>query len=173
MAKAAAAKNSESTGGAPEASPNPPSGFKRRSAVTDAPWVETAKGNVCQGRLLNRYVMNNSDPVRYYYQVELSHPCQVRIGRGEDAEVQTAQAGEIVNLNENHKTSCLKEVEVPEIIAGGVYDVWVKFEDKIKIGGGKTMWNIDVQSKQLKAPTSQVRPLLDDGGDGGADDTPF
>jgi hypothetical protein len=118
--------------------------------------------------------MNNSDPIRYYYQIELTAPCKVRIGRGEDAEVQEAQAGEVVNLNENHKTACLKELEVPEIIAGAVYDVWVKFEDKIKIGGGKTMWNIDVQSKQLKAPTSQVRPLIDSGAaSGGDEESPF
>lgn len=153
----------------------PPAGFRIRSSVTDAPWVEQAKGNVCQGRLLNRYPMNNTEPPRYYYQIELSAPCKVRVGRGEDAEVQDALAGEVVNLNENHKTSCLRDVEIPEVIAGAVYDVHVVFGDKMKIGGGKTMWKIKVSTKQLKAPTSQVRPLMDAGSSssGEGEDAPF
>jgi len=152
-----------------------PAGFRRRSSVTDAPWVAQEKGNVCRGHLLNRYPMNGMEPARYYYQIELTAPCKVRVGRGDDAEIQQAEAGEVVNLNENHKTSCLRDVEIPEVIAGAAYDVIVQFGDKMKIGGGKTMWKIDVSTKQLKAPTSQVRPLVDVGASasGEGEEAPF
>jgi len=151
--------------------PRAPAGFRRRSAVTDAPWVENEKGNICQGRLLNRYEMNNSSPARFYYQIELTSPCKVRVGRGDEAMVEVAQAGEVVNLNESYKSKCLKEIEIPAINAGAAYDVWVAIGDKIKISGGKTMWQQDVQTKQLKAPTSQVIPLRDS--DNGEEDAPF
>lgn len=160
MAKAQAS-GGNGKGKAAEAPAGVPAGFRRRSTVSDANWVANEKGNVCHGTLLGRHAMS-TEPVRFYYQVELKSPCKVRVGKGDDAEVQQAEVGEVVNLNENFKLACLKELEIPEILAGAAYEVYVTFEDKIKIGGGKTMWNIEVSSKQLKAPTSAVRPLPKD-----------
>lgn len=153
-----------------------PAGFRQRSAESEAPWVAQEKGNVCYGELINRYPMNGQDPPRHYYQVELLAACKVRVGRGEEVEIEEASVGTIVNLNENYKTSCLKDIEIPEILAGASYTVWVKFEDKLKIGGGKTMWQIKVKSAQKRPPTSPVRALPSEGGAEGevaADTTPF
>ncbi len=173
--QAAGAKGGSGSGnGAQPSTPamsGPPSGFRRQSSVSDAPWVEQKEGNVCFGKLINRYPMNNQDPPRYYYQVELKTPCLVRIGRGDDAEVKEAKVGEVVNLNENYKSSCLRDQVIPEIIAGAEYEVWAKFESKISLQGGRTMWNIDVHTKQLKPPTSAIRPLTDEGAP--AEDSPF
>ena len=138
----------------------PPAGFRRRAAVTNAPWVKAVEGNVCMGRLIGRYAMQgNVQGSTHYYQVELSQPCKVTVGRGDEAEVQDAKKGDVVNLGETYKIVCLKDIEIPEILAQAEYDVWVHYQEKIKITGGRTMWVIDVQSKRLKAPSGDVRPL--------------
>ncbi len=150
-------------GGATSTTIAPPAGFRRRAAVTNAPWVKSMEGNVCVGRLIGRYAMQgNVQGSTHYYQVELSGPCKVTVGRGDDAEVQDAKKGDVVNLGESYKIACLKEVEIPEILAQAEYDVWVHFQEKIKITGGRTMWVIDVQSKQVKRPTGEVHALAPD-----------
>lgn len=138
-----------------------PAEFQRRTSVDDAPWFHLAKGNVCYGRLIDRFVMKTT-PVRAYYQVELKKPAQVRIGSGEEAEVVEAKAGQIVNLNESVKIKFLAEKEIPEIRAGAAYDVFIKVGDKRKIGSGRTMWEIDGGSHMVRPPTGDVRPLLPD-----------
>lgn len=153
----------------------PPVGFRRRSAVTDAPWFHNAEGNTCYGKLLGRYIMQ-VDPPRPYYQVELYQGATVTVGRGEEAEQVEAKAGDIVNVGESYKLECLKEVEIPELLAGAEYDVWIEVGKKIKVGQGRTMWVIDVQTKRTKAPTGQVRPLPRDAagaGEGQDGDSPF
>lgn len=152
-----------------------PAGYRRRSSVSDASWVATQQGNICNGKILGRHAMQQT-PVRYYYQIELLRPCKVRVGRGEDAEIEEAPAGEVVNLNETYQIGVLKEIEIPEILAGAEYNVWVEFKNKIKVAGGaRTMWNVDVSSVQTKAPTREVRPLPKDEaeGDEAAAEAPF
>jgi hypothetical protein len=153
------------------AEPTMPAGFRRRNAVTDAPWVHGEKGNVCQGNLLGRYQMQgNVQGSRYYYQVELVKDCKVRMGRGDDAEIVMAKKGDVVNLGESYKIACLKEVEIPELLAQAEYQVWVHFKDKIKISGGRSLWNTEVTSRRTKAPIGEVRALpADDASEGEAD----
>lgn len=139
-----------------------PAGFRRRNAVTDAPWFTAKEGNVAFGKLLGRYVMQNVDPARAYYQVELYKACTVTVGRGNEAEEKEAAKGEVVNVGETFRLQCLKEIEIPEIMAGGDYDVFIEVEKKIKLSGGKTMWVIEVGSKCTKRPTGEVRPLPKD-----------
>jgi len=161
-------------GGATTTQIAPPAGFRRRAAVTNAPWVKSLEGNVCVGRLIGRYAMQgNVQGSTHYYQVELTKPCKVTVGRGEDAEVQDAKAGDVVNLGESYKIACLKEVEIPEILAQAEYDVWVHFQEKIKITGGRTMWVIDVQSRRTKAPSGEVRALAPDAPTEGEENNAF
>lgn len=141
----------------------PPAGFRRRGAVAEAPWFKNKDGNLCYGKLLGRFIMTGVEPMRAYYQVELFKPATVTIGKGDEAEEVTAEAGDVVNVGESFKLECLKDVEIPEILAGGEYDLWIHTKKKIKIGGGRTMWVIDVETKMTKKPTSEVRPLPPDG----------
>jgi len=170
---AKSSKASSSNGGSER---KPPAGFRRRAAVSEAPWFKNKEGNVAHGKLLGRYTMG-SEPIRYYYQVELYASSVVTVGRGDDAEEQTMDAGSVVNVGETFKLECLKDVEIPEILAGAEFDVWVLVEKKIKISGGRTMWVTDVQTKQTKAPTSAVRPLppdvVSEGEGEGASSSPF
>lgn len=147
-----------------------PAGFTRRTQISEANWVENETGNVCYGKLQGRYKMN-VEPARWYYQIELLAPCKVREGTGDDAQLIVAQPGDVVNLNENHKTKCLRDIEIPEIAAGARYHVHVTYQNKIKISGGRTMWNVEVNTKQVKRPTSPVRslPTEEDSGE----ETPF
>lgn len=169
MAKAAAAEETK----AKLAPMDAPAGFNLRSSVSDAPWVAQEENNVCMGHLINRYEMQNQNPRRFYYQVELTADCMVREGKGDDAEVVVAKEGTIVNLNRNFKTGTLDEVEVPSILAGAAYDVWVKFGDKIKIGGGKTMWNITVRSKMMRPAKGPISAIPAADGEAEASDNPF
>jgi hypothetical protein len=137
----------------------PPAGFRRRAAVSEAPWYKNKERNVAYGKILGRYAMQQ-EPVRYYIQIELYKESIVTVGRGDDAEEAVAKTGDVINIGETYKMECLRDVEIPEILAGAEYDLWVFTEKKIKLkSGGKTMWIMDVQTKQRKAPTSEVRPL--------------
>jgi hypothetical protein len=178
MAKAAAAgkpgaKDNASNGTA--AAGGMPSKFRRISTVSDAPWAAQEKGNTVQGKLLGRHIMN-SEPVRYYYQVELTAPCKARQGSGDDAESIDAEKGDVVNLNENYKIKVLTETVVPEMLAGAEYEVFVEFKEKIKLKNGRQMWDAEVGSFQLKPPTRAVVPLPKDSvstAEGETDATPF
>ena len=153
-----------------------PSGYRRRSAVTDAPWFTNKVGNVAHGKLCGRFMMTGVEPPRAYYQVELLAPCTVTVGRGDDAEEQQAAAGDVINVGENFKIKVLRDIEIPELNAGAEYNVWIDIQKKIKLKGGKTMWVIDVASKRTKGPTGEVRPLAPDtAGDGAGEEgsTPF
>jgi hypothetical protein len=172
---AAALTSSKSSNGAsaPDIMEDAPAGFRQATSESNAPWVAGDKGNVCFGKVLGRYPMNVQPP-RWYYQIELLAPCKVRVGKGEDAEITDAAVGDIVNLNENYRVGVLKEIVIPEVLAGAEWRVWVKFRDKQKIGGGKTMWDIVIKTNQDKPPTSPVRALPSDvQGEGGTEEAPF
>lgn len=159
-----------------QAEKSAPAGFRRVNSVTDAPWVKGQEGNVVFGKLINRYGMQGQQlpgSSGHYYQVELLEPCAVTKGKGDDAEVVEAAAGDIVNLGENKQIASLKDVVIPEINAGADYQVFIKFKNKIKISGGRTMWNIEVHSKSLRGPSRQVTPLPPETDAEGSDANPF
>lgn len=149
-----------------------PAGFRSRVSATDAPWFTQKEGNICFGKLLGRYVIQ-AEPPRPYYQVELYQDTTVTVGRGDEVEETVAKAGDIVNVGETFKLLGLKDVEIPALIAGGEYDVWIEYEKKIKVGQGHTMWVIDMKTKQMKAPTMAVRALPKDEGEVASEGAPF
>jgi hypothetical protein len=171
------ARATRSAGGDESASEkNAPSGFRRVNSVTDAPWVKGQEGNVVFGKLINRYGMQGQalpGSSNHYYQIELLEACAVTKGKGDDAEVVEAAVGDIVNLGENKQIASLKDVVVPEINAGAEYQVWIKFKNKIKISGGRTMWNIEVLSKSLRGPSRAVIALPPETDSEGSDANPF
>ena len=62
----------------------------------------------------------------------------------------------MVNLNYGPKTSGLADL-VPSIQSGAEYEVWVHVQgEKFKISGGRTMWDMDVQQKLVKAAPALV-----------------
>jgi hypothetical protein len=130
-----------------------PQTSKRATVVQPKPadtlsWMAMEKGNVCHGKLLGRYKLKSTR--YYYYQVELLNPCQVRVASGLGSE---AAAGDVINLIENRKLECLKDVEIPEILAGAEYEIFIKVVNKIEVHSGKTVWNIDVSTKAIKEPS--------------------
>ena len=138
----------------------PPEGFRRASSVANAPWFRLKKGNLLRGILENMYRRNDERAPKAkdgsigqskFFQVKLVEACECRFGRGEDAKFAMAPAGTVVNLNYGPKTKDLESL-IPSIMAGAEYEVWVHVQgEKFKIGGGKTMWDIDVQSMIIKA----------------------
>jgi len=135
-----------------------PEGFRRVGSVANAPWFNLKKGNVLLGILENVYqrpdervkTKDGSPGKSKFFQVKLLEPCECRSGRGEDAKMVRAEAGAVVNLNYGPKTKGLEDL-VPSILAGAEYQVWVLCGDKFKISGGRTMWDLDVNQKLIKA----------------------
>jgi len=171
MSKNVKSENPAATAPADVAGPAAPSGFRRLSAVQDAPWVHFQEGNVVHGDLLGRYIMQ-TDPPRPYYQVELIAPCTVRIGKGDEAEISQAPKGSVVNLGETFQLSCYKE-SAAEVNAGAKVEVWCAVKRKVKREGGKTLWILDPQAKRLKAPTSPIVPIVDAPSQAPAEDAAF
>lgn len=135
-----------------------PDGFRRVGSVANAPWFNLKKGNTLLGILENVYerpdervkTKDGSPGKSKFFQVKLLEPCECRSGRGEDAKMVKAEAGSVVNLNYGPKTKGLEDL-VPSILAGAEYQVWVSCGDKFKISGGRTMWDLDVNQKLIKA----------------------
>ena len=153
------AKKSRSASGMARA----PEGFVRVGSVADVPWVALEEGNVAQGHLLGLYTRDDDRSKTgksQFFQIELTAPCQVREGRGEDATVRQALAGEIVNLNHNPRTAAM-DPYCRELLAGAKYDVYVLNQGLMELKNGNTMWNFDVSARQLRKPVEQE---LDVGG---------
>lgn len=129
-----------------------PEGFVRVGAVADAPWFVLETGNVLQGKLLGVFTREDKRSKTgksKFFQVELSEPCRVREGRGEDAIIREGVSGEIVNLNYTPLTKMLED-NCREILAGAEYDVYAPVGKKKDLANGNTMWLIDTHVKQLK-----------------------
>jgi hypothetical protein len=155
----------------------PPAGYKRLTALGDAPWFLNQAGNTADGKLIGRYVMK-TDPPRAYYQLELKDECTVRVGKGQDVKIVQAAKGDIINIGESYKLAILKDKVVPECNAGAEYNVYVQSVKKIPVGtSGRSMWDMEVGAQCIKPPTQPVRPLSPDEAnipaDEGESDAPF
>ena len=135
-----------------------PEGFVRVQAAPDAPYFVLEEGNTIQGKLLGLYERDDKRSVTgktKFFQVEISEPCTVRTGRGEDVEIGEAEVGEIVNLNYTPMTKSLEDY-ARKTLRGGEYDVFATITGgKKKLANGNTMWPIDVFVKVVKEPVDE------------------
>ena len=142
----------------------PPEGFRRVGSVSNAPWFLFEAGATLLGVLENVYerpderVPKEKGGVSKFFQVKLLQPIMVRKGKGEDAEMMEAQAGDVVNLTYGPKTKELEKL-VPDILAGAEYQVWILVKNKFKLTAGKSMWDMDIQIQQTKAKTASSDEL--------------
>jgi hypothetical protein len=130
--------------------------FRRLGSVSNAPWVNLAKGNIVKGILENVYERRDERSISgtaKFFQIKLVDSCECRVGTGETAKIVRSEAGTVVNLNYNPRTAPLEEL-VPQIMKGAEYEVWVGIGDKLKLPGGRSMWDMEVAVKM----TSPVRP---------------
>lgn len=143
----------------------PPEGFKRLGSVANAPWFALKEGNILFGELENVYTRpderlkgkDGKPGMSKFYQVKLLEGCEVRMGRGEEAKLVRANAGDVVNLNWGPKTKELEKL-VPQILLGAEYRVWLRVGKKFKISGGRTMWDVDQNISCVKPPTASEGP---------------
>jgi len=167
-------KDKAGTNGASSASP--PAGFRRISAVRNAPWYAVEAGNACHGNLVGDLFTMATNPPRDYYQVELLAACKARKGKGDDVELVDVPAGTIVNLGETFQMRVLRD-QVARVKAGGIVHIWINPKGKIKLEKGRTMWDIEVLANEIKAPTSKVQPVgagnTSAEGGGSEDSVPF
>lgn len=148
-----------------------PERFVRVGSVADVPWAALEEGNVVEGKLLGLYTRDDDRSKTgksQFFQVELTEPCRVREGRGEDTTVRQASAGEIVNLNHNPRTAAM-DPYCKELLAGAKYEVRVVNRGLMDLKNGNTMWNFDVFAHQLRRADEQE---LDDVGSGDGDEAP-
>ena len=152
----------------------PPEGFVRIGSVADVPWAALEEGNIVQGHLLGLYVRDDDRAKTgksQFFQIELTAPCTVREGRGEDVNIRQAVVGEIVNLNHNPRTAAMDPF-CKELLAGAKYDVHVVNHGLMELKNGNTMWNFDVGARQLRKPDEQelddVGPEVGEGASAGS-----
>jgi hypothetical protein len=133
-----------------------PEGFRRLGSVANAGWFNMKQvGNVLSGALEGMFERNdsmNKNGKSKFFQIRISSPCQVRMGKGEDAAIVTANAGDFVNLNYGPKTKMLEDY-IAKLEQGAAYEVYGSVcGEKIKLSGGRTMHNFDLGVKMTKAP---------------------
>jgi len=133
-----------------------PEGFRRVGSVANAGWFNMKKvGNTIQGVLEGMYQRKddlNPKKVSNFFQIKLSADCEVRMGRGEEAQIAIAKAGEYANLNYGPKTKDLEQL-IGQILQGAEFEIYGTVAgDKIKLTGGRTMHNFEVFTKMTVAP---------------------
>jgi hypothetical protein len=145
-----------------------PEGMMRVGSVANAPWFNLAKGNIIHGKLLNVFERPDERAKSgrsKFFQVEALEPCDVRIGRGKEAKVGKAKAGDVVNLNHGPATKDLEKF-IPDIRRGAQYNVWAHVEgEKFAIKNGQTMWPIDVRAELTRPMPSADNPDFGGSGD--------
>lgn len=155
--------------------PVAPEGFQLSGSANAVGWWDMATaGNVLTGKLLG--VFERKDVLRQqqggtskFFQVEVTAPCQVRAGRGDDADMVEAKVGDVVNVNYGPKTKPWENF-MADIKQGAEYAVWAyPTGEKQKISGGRSMHVIDARHRMVRPPTD-VPELADDEGDEGEGD---
>ena len=123
-----------------------PGEMRRLGASHPVGWFNFREGNLLRGTLLGQYARRDDlrpGGVSYFYQVLLDGDTEVRAGRGEEARLQVARAGEVVNVNHGPRTKVLESL-LPEIAMGAEFVVELHVRGKVVLPGGKTMHDVEV-----------------------------
>jgi hypothetical protein len=139
--------------------PNPqpsPAQFKRIGASPNAGWFNMKKiGNTLQGKLLGMFARPDElspSKVSHFFQIQLSSPCEVRLGHGEDSALVLAKIGDVVNLNYGPKTEELEHL-LKHMLQGAEFKIYgTVTNDAIKLSGGRTMHSFELFSKMTTLP---------------------
>ena len=150
------ASSSSKQSATPATTVRAPEGFRRVGSVANAGWFNMKKvGNTLQGVLEGMFQRKddlNPKKVSNFFQIRLTADCEVRMGRGEEAQIAVAKAGEYANLNYGPKTKDLEQL-IGQILQGAEFEVYgIVAGDKIKLTGGRTMHNFEVFTKMTVAP---------------------
>ncbi len=119
-------------------------------------WVVKDEGVTVCGRLINRVVLGpglDGKP-KSFFQILLreGYPVEVSTLNDDDEKIQvTAESGEIVNLDSSAALDRLHDF----CGDGGVYDVWIRFAEKISLKGGLSYWPAEVKIKVVKTAQSK------------------
>jgi hypothetical protein len=164
-----ASKFTSSTASASSTIVRAPEGFRRVGSVANAGWFNMKTvGNTLHGTfegMFSRKDELNPKKVSNFFQIQVAAPCEVRMGRGEEAQIATANVGDFVNVNYGPKTKELESL-VPKLMEGAKFEVYgIVAGDKIKLTGGRTMHNFEVFKKMTQAPM-----VSEDAPDFGGDD---
>jgi len=146
-----------------------PDGFRRTGTANAVGWFHMGKvGNTLSGLLLGVYERKDqlrAEGTSKFFQVQLKQDCEVRVDRGEDAKIEIARAGSIVNVNYGPKTKGW-EALVADIRRGAAYEVWAQISGpKVKIGAGKSMHQLEAFDKMVKPPTETADEADFEGGE--------
>lgn len=129
-----------------------PAGFTPVTSTDARGWWRPEPGVPIMGRLIGRFTMSNG---RAFYQVKIAAEVEnvsIIVGRSNDAKVETAEPGDIVNFDERKAIESLR----PYAESDGIYDVWLMPGEKITLPNSNTFWPIDVAQKQLRAPSVPI-----------------
>ena len=133
-----------------------PEGFVRSGSANAVGWFDQGTiGNVVAGNLIGMFSRKDAlrtEGTSNFFQVEITQECQVRVERGEEAHMETAPKGSIINVNYGPKTKPWQKL-CEQIDRGASYEVYgVIAGSKIKISAGRTMHNFEVMHKMTRPP---------------------
>jgi hypothetical protein len=124
-----------------------PEGFARSGSANAVGWFDhTTLGNMAMGKLVGMFrrpdQLKGPKGESDFFQIELAATCKVREGKGEDAEIVDAKAGDVININYGPKTKVWQSL-IADILRGAVYEVIARVEgEKVPISGGRKMHNL-------------------------------
>lgn len=136
-----------------------PAGFQQSGSAAAVGWFDQGTvGNTVSGKLTGMFKRKDNlrtEGTSEFFQVQVDKVCRVRAERGEDAKFIEAKPGDFVNVNYGPRTKAWADF-IPEIKNGAVYAVYgIVVSEKISIGGGKKMHNINTGHNRLQSPRAQ------------------
>lgn len=136
-----------------------PDGFQQSGSAAAVGWFDQGTvGNTVSGKLTGMFQRKDSlrtEGTSEFFQVQVDKACRVRAERGEDAKFIEAKPGDFVNVNYGPRTKAWKDF-IPAIQNGAIYVVYgIVVSEKIPIGNGKKMHNINTGHKCLQPPREQ------------------
>jgi hypothetical protein len=118
-----------------------------------AGWWAIDEGSWLYGRLRGRYTMAGGQRAYYQLQVLKASPgCNMVVGKGEEAEEVPIEPGMVVNFDERKSVAAL----APHAESDGVFNVFIRALEKVKLDNGNTWWRIQIKAQAVKPPSKPI-----------------
>lgn len=132
-----------------------PSDFEQVGAE-QSPFVVKRAGAVVQGRLVGRFMRKKATGMGspFFYQIRLTAPCVGTTGskKKNTQKARIVKAGELIAIDESEAMKDFADLAEDVQKYQAVYDVWIRFKEKVGLDNGQSFWDIEKRRKTLRAP---------------------
>ena len=123
-----------------------PEGYTRSNPERASAFWDLEAGNILEGMYLGRFSRaGKKGKIEHYYQVRVMRPvkCTVYEDKEKQSGVEVSE-GTIVQADERFAMRGWADLDTSK-----VWSVYVEPVDKVDIGGGQKMWNMEVGHREL------------------------